>query len=230
MSVPSRVDPTTHRLPAWLETWTEAEFLQALEQLPRVAFHPVSAEANRDYRWIPQFAEAFWRLLAEGPVLPSQDFYAGFYCAEYVTQRAAAPDYQGASVWAMRWRAMRNYPSFLRELHLIVLINDWLRCHDPECRLLVSEEWDAQGLDGVIYDITTSDIRGGYRSYVQTQQGAKMAWRKQSFRHEPPPFPVVDLALPPRTGRDVNGIWLYPSSVTQNLLTLTAPWPSGGVA
>lgn len=222
--------PPASRLPAWLEQWTEAEFLTALRQLPPLAFYPVSTGANRDYRWIPQFAENFWQLLNEGPTLPSQEFFAGFYCARYVDARSAAPAYQGTTVWDMRHRALRNYPSFIREIHLIVLIQDWLRHHAPQYRLVSSAVWDNLGVDGVLYDLLTHEPCGGYRSYVATAQGTKMAWRKQTFRHEPPPFPLVDLALPPRTSREVNGIWLYPETVPTSLLPLTMPYPSGGVA
>lgn len=197
-----------NRLPHWVQTISCAALEQQIATLPAPVFEPVPSGAQREHPWLPRYARVFDDLCSLWGSLPSQVAYGGFYLARLQTVAPAAQTVDWRGLYA---RALRNYPAFVREYHLFVLIQDWLRHHHPDLVLVVDDLWDDLGADGVFAD-RQGRYWVGYRSYVGTKRGVQRAYGKRHLHRTP--LPLFDLVLTPENADTLNGYWLYPAKPT----------------
>lgn len=184
------------RAPYWLDSMTVAEFEDLIESLPTPVFErlPRRSKANREWRDLPMFRDVFDQLCNMLGTLPTQDFYAGYYFA-MVVEQAKIWDKTGNEIIL---RAKRNYPSFIREYHLYLMLKESF----PYCDVIYTYELDDQGLD---FMILHEGKPYGIRSYMNDEQ----LRRKVRYVHGDKQwhFPVLNITVD--GGKVVNNIWLY---------------------
>lgn len=145
-------------------------------------------DSSVEYAKFPPMAAIYKALIGADGMPPTQEAFA----------RAVAAEMPSLPLDAVMARALRTYPSLVRQQHFEMVLRENF------AHVIADANLDLVGVDFVV-------VENGqwYGVGLSTNTEAAHEWKRvKDSRHKRPPFPVLDLYVEPNAYR-VGNFWLH---------------------
>lgn len=198
------------RIPDWLKKYSNKDFISILKKLPSPVFIKLERQDDSDPPGLPYFVDAFDELLETLERIPTQNEFAD----HYICKARTFLEGRNLNIDGFRNRALRNYPSFLRELQLYTLLKDKFAHSTIES----SPVLDMEGVDLLV---TNEDgLQFGICSFTNTEKACRFNERKDNGLRKYVSYPLLALAIDRNNCTKINGFWCYNDSHVRELENL----------
>lgn len=167
-----------------------------------LVFSPIVNDAMEWRTMPPPFARTFYKLVTKHQRVPNQEEFWAAYCSDNSGAIAAlAPNEK--SLEALKARALRAYPSLVRDLHFYCLLRD--SGHFEE----VTYDIDIDVQEGVDIIVKYAGQLWGIHCYAGTERGLQGREKKRRRHHNAVFQNTLDVVLDMNRARRCGQFYLY---------------------